>query len=502
MDTEFNNVQIDNWKICLRKDLLKCNIKDLVLLNHKNTQEQSDFIKVPSSEYTNVFKCDIWINGTIHSFYLKQYLCRSTRDFLKRLFRPSPAKRSFRASIMLQNNGFDAPIITGLFERRTGPLLIDNLLLTGEVKNAKSMVQCLSDMSRTFCKDTLLRKRSLIECFGETVGKMHNKGIFHGDLRLGNVLVQQKKEAWRFFFLDNERTKKFQRLPARLRLKNLVQINMFQENIINTERMRFFRKYCSQNSLTKKTEKDLAKHVLKKTEQRLGNRKNPTKSMKKYLRTNKKYLRIKADRCLGVFDRSFCQEPDALNFVRNIYTLMELGDYLKKGDTSSVSHSVWNNRNIVTKQYIYRGFFHSLRHTIKRSRALRGWLNGHRLLNLGIPTPKPLAYLEKRRGLLVWESYLVTEYVDGRNLSELEQDTKVPQQRLSRITGQIEELLGRLAKHRISHGDLKHTNILITQNGPILTDLDSMRVHRLKGIYKLERAKDIARFKKTRLSLL
>jgi tRNA A-37 threonylcarbamoyl transferase component Bud32 len=375
--------------------------------------------------------------------------------------------------------------------------MVDNLLLTEEVKNAKSMVQCLTNMSRTLHKDTLLRKRSLIECFGKTIGQMHNKGIFHGDLRLGNVLVQQKEKGMRFFFLDNERTKKFQRLPARLRLKNLVQINMFQENIINADRMRFFRKYCAQNSLTKKTEKDLAKHVLKKTEQRLGTHRNPTKNMKKYLRTNEKYLRIKADRYLAVFDRSFCQEPEAINFIRNIDTLMKHGDYLKNGDTSSVSHSVWNNKNIVTKQYIHRGFFHSLRHTIKRSRALRGWLNGHRLLNLGIPTPKPLAYLEQRKGLLVWESYLVTEYVDGRNLSDLEQDTNVPQQQLSGIIGQIEEFLERLEKHRISHGDLKHTNILITPKGPVLTDLDTMRVHRLSCTHKFRRSKDVARFRKS-----
>ena len=495
-DTEFNNVQIHNWKIRIRKDIFKCNIIDLLLLSNKNTSERSEFIRVPSSEYTNVFKYDVCINGTIHSLYLKQYLCRSAWDFLKRLFRPSPAQRSFRASIMLQNNGIYAPVVIGLFERRAGPFLIDNLLLTREVKNAKSIVQCLADMGRGLYKDTLLSKRNLIECFGENVGQMHTKGIFHGDLRLGNVLVQQKEEAWRFFFLDNERTKKFQKLSARLRLKNLVQINMFQENITDTDRMRFFRKYCAQNTQTKKAEKALAKHVLKKTDQRLRYKKKPTKSMKKYLRTNEKYLRINTAGWLAVFDRSFCQEPEALNFVKNIDALMQQGDSLKKGDTSSVSRSIWNNKNIVTKQYHHRGFCHSLRHTLKRPRALRGWINGHRLLNLGIPTPKPLAYLEQRKGLLVWTSYLVTEFVDARMLYDFERDTNVSQEQLSRIIGQIEELLERLAKHRISHGDLKHTNILITDNGPVLTDLDAMVVHKICWLFQSKRHKDIARFLK------
>lgn len=496
LDTEFDNLQIHNWKIRIHKEFLKCNIKDLFLLHNKNTQEQSGFIKVPSSEYTNVFKCDVCINGTVYPLYLKQYICRSAWDFLKHLFRASPAKRSFRASIMLQNNGHDAPIVIGLFERRTGSFLIENLLLTREVKNSKSLKRFLTDMSRNLCKDTLIRKRNLIECFGETVGQMHSKGIFHGDLRLGNVLVQQKEEAWRFFFIDNERTKKFRKLPARLRLKNLVQINMFQENISDTDRMRFFRKYCAPNTQNKDKEKTLAKHVLEKTEQRLRNKKKPTKSMKKYLRTGKKYLRINTGEWLAVFDRSFCQKQEALNFIKNVSSLMQQGDYLKKDDTSSVSRSVWNNKNIVTKQYNHRGFCHSLRHTIKRSRAFRCWINGHRLFNLGIPTPKPLAYIEQRKGLLVWTSYLVTEFVDARMLCDFERDSSVSQQQLSRIIGQVEELLERLAKHRISHGDLKHTNILITDKGPVLTDLDAMVVHKISWLFQSKRQKDMARFLK------
>jgi tRNA A-37 threonylcarbamoyl transferase component Bud32 len=496
MDTEFYKLRIDNWKICLRKDFLKCNVKDLFLSKNKKSQEQSKFIKIPSSQYTNVSKCNIRVDGTIHSFYLKEYLCRSTTDFLKCLFRPSPAKRSYHASIILENNGFCAPVATGLFERCIGPFLIDNLLLTEEVKNAKSIVQCLADMNQNPSKDVLLYKRSLIECLGETIGQMHNKGIFHGDLRLGNVLVQQKENGMRFFFLDNERTKKFRRLPARLRLKNLVQINMLQGNIIKTDRMRFFKRYCAQNSLTKEAEKDLADHVLRKTEQRLRNRKNPTKSMKKYLRTNEKYLRIKADKCLAVFDRSFCQEPEALHFIRDIGTRMEQGDYIKKGDTSSVSYFSWSNKRIVIKGYKFRGFLYSIRHTIKRSRAYRSWVNGHRLLNLGIPTPKPLAYIEQRKRFLVLESYLVTEYVEGRNLARFEQDTDVSAQQISRIAEKVEKILERMATYQISHGDLKHTNILITPNGPVLTDLDAMKIYRLKSLYKFKQTKDIARFKR------
>ncbi|MCK4752570.1 MAG: hypothetical protein KAS75_03925 [Planctomycetes bacterium] len=489
-DTKFNNIQIHNWKIRIRKDFLKCNIRDLFLLNNKTTQEQNKLIEVPSSEYAKVFQCNVCIDDTIHPVYLKQYLYRSVWDFFKHLFRSSPAKRSFDASIMLQKAGLDAPVVIGLFEKWAGPLLIHNLLLTEEVENAKPIARGLIEMSHTGGKDTLARRRNLIECFGETIGQMHAEGIFHGDLRIGNILVQQEKTNWRFFFLDNERTKKFQRLSSRLRLKNLVQINMFQKNVTNTDRIRFFRKYCSQNIQDRKAKKALAKHILRKTEQRLRNKKKPTKGMKKYLRTNEIYLRISIEDWLAVFDRKFCHDAKPLSLLKEVDMLINNGEILKNGDTSLVSRIMWNNRDIVVKRYNHKGVVHSLRQTIKRSCAYRGWLNAHRLANLGIIISKPLAYFEKRKGPFIWESYLVTEYTQGEKLDDLLQNNNASKDKLLKVIEQIKQLNDKLDNHLISHKALKRTNILITDTGPVLTDIDGMKVYRTAWAYKLMRKKE------------
>ena len=59
--------------------------------------------------------------------------------------------------------------------------------------------------------------------------------------------------------------------------------------------------------------------------------------------------------------------------------------------------------DVVVKRYNHKGFTHSLRHTIKKSRAHRGWLHGHRLVMLDIATPKPLAYIEQIKEKLIWK---------------------------------------------------------------------------------------------------
>jgi tRNA A-37 threonylcarbamoyl transferase component Bud32 len=159
-----------------------------------------------------------------------------------------------------------------------------------------------------------------------------------------------------------------------------------------------------------------------------------------------------------------------------------------------VSRLSFSGKDVVVKRYNNKGFLHSLRHTIKRSRARRGWLHGHRLRLLNIATPRPLAYIEHCKGLLVEKSYLITEFVEGQRLYEFLRDDNVTNERRSEIIQMIKTVLQKLAKYRITHGDLKHTNILITETGPVLTDLDGMTVHCSQLLYKNKRIKDIERF--------
>jgi serine/threonine protein kinase len=170
---------------------------------------------------------------------------------------------------MLHKNGFDAPAVMGLFEHCNGPFCTNNLLLTEGIENSRPMPQLLTDICQSSGGDASIDKRALIEAFGGIIGKMHAKDIFHGDLRLGNVLVVREGQKWRFFFIDNERTKKFYLLPNRLRLKNMVQINMFRSGITNTDRMRFFKAYINVNPCVQVRYVGWARKVIAKTNHRL-----------------------------------------------------------------------------------------------------------------------------------------------------------------------------------------------------------------------------------------
>ena len=494
MNSDFERIKRAKCRLYINKNFHNKELVQALIAGEEALQGCYKLTTVPAAVFSRIYKLNATFDGVETCLYCKQYLPRSVWDSIKHSVRASRGKRAFRASLMLQREGFGTATIVGLLERQVGVLRTDDLLITKEIEGAKPSSDLLKGVCGNPIRSSTARKRRFIESFGEVVGKMHAAGIFHGDLRSHNILVRQQNTSWEFFLIDNERTKKFRWLPFRLRLKNLVQINMYREGITNADRIRFFNKYWAERGKSKKAARALIEEVLEGTRWRLSSNYERTKRMKKCLRTGKKYLRIRTGNHIAVFDRAFCGNGGPVRFIERIDALMHEGQILKGGNTSCVSRLTWDGKDVVVKRYNHRGLIHSLRHTIKRSRARRNWLYAHRLGVLDVATPRPLAYIEQHRGMLLWKSYIVTEYVEGQRLYDILQDSDVTQEERCAVTQHVRDVLDELGKHRITHGDPKHTNILITETGPVLTDLDAMRAHKLNWTYRIRQAKDRARF--------
>jgi tRNA A-37 threonylcarbamoyl transferase component Bud32 len=335
-------------------------------------------------------------------------------------------------------------------------------------------------------KDTA-KKRDLLVLVCKELAKQHIKGVLQKDLHLGNFLLIDGK----VFLLDVAQMRFLLReVDKKTSISQLAMLARYLRTNEHGATGKICREYFNVRGwrLEKADETFLLKQIT------AHRKKDVKKGFKKCLRTSKNYLRIKKAGYLAVFDRDFCLGAEPFDFIEQIDALMNEGKILKNGNTCYVSRLTWNGKDVVVKRYNHKGFVHSLCHTIKKSRAWRGWLHAHRLRILRIPTPKPLAYIEQRKQKLVWRSYLVTEYIEGRRLYDFLRDSKTSEEERSRVTKQIAELLDKLAKYKIIHGDLKHTNILITDSGPVLADLDAMKAHKLRWIYNIRRVKETDAF--------
>ena len=63
-----------------------------------------------------------------------------------------------------------------------------------------------------------------------------------------------------------------------------------------------------------------------------------------------------------------------------------------------------------------------------------------------------------------------------------------------RARGDLIEAFKILREHRITHGDLKASNILLRWERPVLIDLDAMRQHRTVSSYHNALNNDVCRF--------
>jgi tRNA A-37 threonylcarbamoyl transferase component Bud32 len=113
---------------------------------------------------------------------------------------------------------------------------------------------------------------------------------------------------------------------------------------------------------------------------------------------------------------------------------------------------------------------------------------------LGIPTPEPIALLEKRWGPFRSKAYFITEYVDGINVYQFFRSDKAKDADRGDLVEQFGKLFQQLAAASISHGDLKSTNFIITDNRLVITDLDAMREHRFRCRFRRPFGRDLKRF--------
>jgi tRNA A-37 threonylcarbamoyl transferase component Bud32 len=329
-------------------------------------------------------------------------------------------------------------------------------------------------------------KRELLCQVSRELARQHTKGVVQNDLHLGNFLVRGEK----LFALDPAQMQ-FLRRPVG-RSKAIGQLALLASFACEEDGDAVTR-VCEQYAQGRSWEfgpSDMALFGKRLVQSR---RRGIRNALQKCLRTNKRHKRFGHGQYRGVAAREFFENSGLAELVDRLDKLLKNGQVLKSGNTCFVSRLDLPGRQVVVKRYNHKGIVHSVRHTLKGSRARRCWVHAHRLCELNIATPRPLAYIEQYKGALLWQSYLMTEYVAGVKLSDFLHNADVRAAQRSRAAEQIRELLAKMHKHFVTHGDLKGTNILITDNGPVLTDLDAMKSHLLRWTHKVDSARDTRR---------
>jgi tRNA A-37 threonylcarbamoyl transferase component Bud32 len=167
--------------------------------------------------------------------------------------------------------------------------------------------------------------------------------------------------------------------------------------------------------------------------------------------------------------------------------------FLKRGNTATVVKVHNKDSDWTIKRYNIKDFRHRFSRCWRPSRACVSWQGAHRLALLGIATPQPIAMRENRSGRFRKEAYLVTEYIEGKNLQSW---------LLSLSKNQVPNWLGKevlrlfdiLWHSKVSHGDMKASNFIVSENILYMIDLDTLQWHSSEESMNQAFTRDIERF--------
>lgn len=170
-------------------------------------------------------------------------------------------------------------------------------------------------------------------------------------------------------------------------------------------------------------------------------------------------------------------------------------DLLKAGRSSTVIKATFDGKMIVIKRYNLKNIMHRLRRLWRTTRAEKNWRLMHKLNLFGIKTAKPIAYLEYNGLGFHGRSYYLSDYIEGQTLLSYLTNATVSEEDKMVVIEQVVLLFKKLKQLKITHGDLKETNILINQQKqPLLIDWDGAKEYVSTLLYEKGFKKEMKRF--------
>ncbi|WP_229794153.1 lipopolysaccharide kinase InaA family protein [Arenicella chitinivorans] len=167
---------------------------------------------------------------------------------------------------------------------------------------------------------------------------------------------------------------------------------------------------------------------------------------------------------------------------------------LKHDRTTTVCRYQGPGGALILKRYNPRSFWHKIKRAFRRSRARRCWQMSYAFAASGLRVARPLMMLEHRFGPIRRTAYFVSESVDGDEVLHCLPNLTATQQ--VAVAEAVREAFARMRAARITHGDMKASNLIWTGSELVFIDLDAAQTHWTTWGWRRKHAKDRRRFLK------
>lgn len=128
----------------------------------------------------------------------------------------------------------------------------------------------LEHFSEPAKRPQLRKKEHFIRNFAQAIRSLHDKKVYHADLKACNILVKALPQGrWEFYFIDYDRVVFNQNISFRRRIKNLAQLHTSIPWCISwADRMRFYQAYAK-NSDDIRSKTEFFREIMKESSKRI-----------------------------------------------------------------------------------------------------------------------------------------------------------------------------------------------------------------------------------------
>ena len=197
------------------------------------------------------------------SVIVKHHQLNRWRRRADALIHGSPARRAWSGAQLLQTHGFPVPEPLVVLETLSGGMVRESVYVSAALPYPPLSEYWQESASRW----PIQQRRLFLRALAGFVRSFHAAGLYSGDLRDANLLVQEKVEQggqqWQFCLVDLDRIKHDAGLNQRRRIKNLVQLDRtLGRRAQRTERLFFLYQYLGTPLPSPRQRRELLQKIL------------------------------------------------------------------------------------------------------------------------------------------------------------------------------------------------------------------------------------------------
>ena len=194
---------------------------------------------------------------------VKQFCYSKFSDRLKEHFRHSKGLKAWLGGNGLRVRGVSSVKPLALMEKKRRVGRTESFLIM-EASHAEEEMDCY--LCRGF--DGMKEKRDFIKAFACWLTALHQKRIYHQDMKACNILISKNQQGWGFKLLDLEDVRLNKKVDEKKLFRNLLQLNTSIPHLVTrTDRLRFFRAYLKQHPILR-SEKEFLFRLIQKSKER------------------------------------------------------------------------------------------------------------------------------------------------------------------------------------------------------------------------------------------